>query len=41
MTGLGATVALLMGALGGLVYLMSICVDVPVKIGVGSFSNQQ
>ena len=33
--------ALLMGALGGLVYFMSICVDVPVKIGVGSFSNQQ
>ena len=30
-----------MGALGGLVYFMSICVDVPVKIGVGEFSNQQ
>lgn len=30
-----------MGALGVLVYLMSICVDVPVKIGEGSFSNQQ
>ena len=29
-----------MGALGGLVYFMSICVDVPVKIGVGEFSNQ-
>ena len=33
--------ALLMGALGGLVYFMSICVDVPVKIGAGAFSNQQ
>ena len=33
--------ALLMGALGGLVYFMSICVDAPVKIGVGVFSNQQ
>ena len=30
-----------MGALGELVYFMSICVDAPVKIGVGSFSNQQ
>ena len=28
-----------MGALGGLVYFMSICVDVDVKIGVGEFSN--
>ena len=26
-----------MGAFGGLVYFMSICVHVPVKIGVGSF----
>ena len=25
------------GALGGLVYSMSISVDVPVKIGVGAF----
>ena len=25
----------------GLFYFMSICVDVPIKIGVGSFSNQQ
>ena len=33
--------ALLMEALGGLVHFISICVDVPVKIGVGSFSNQQ
>ena len=33
--------ALLMGALGGSVSFMSICVEVPVKIGVGSFSNQQ
>ena len=33
--------ALFMGALGGLVYLMSICVDVPVKMGAGAFSNQQ
>ena len=32
--------ALLTGALGGLVYFMSICVDVDVKIGVGEFSNQ-
>ena len=30
-----------MGALGWLVYFESICVDVPVRIGVGSFSNQQ
>ena len=30
-----------MGALGGLVYFMSISVDAPVKIGVGLFSNQQ
>ena len=30
-----------MGALGGLVYCMSICMDVLVKIGVGAFSNQQ
>ena len=33
--------ALLAGALGGLVYFMSICVDVPVKIDMGAFSNQQ
>ena len=33
--------ALLVGALGGLVYFMSICVDVPFKIGVGAFSSQQ
>ena len=33
--------ALIVAALGGLVYYMSICVDVPVKIGVGAFSNQQ
>ena len=30
-----------MGALGGLVYFMSICVDIPVKIGTAAFSNQQ
>ena len=30
-----------MGALGGLVYFMSICVDIPVKIDVGAISNQQ
>ena len=30
-----------MGALGGLVYFMGICMGVPVKIGVGEFSNQQ
>jgi hypothetical protein len=30
-----------MGALVGLVYFMSMCVYVPVKIGVGSFSIQQ
>ena len=30
-----------MGALGGLVYSMSISMDVPVKIDVGAFSNQQ
>ena len=30
-----------MGALGGLVDVMSIFVDVPVKIDVGAFSNQQ
>ena len=30
-----------MGALGGLFYFMSICVDVPVKIGVEEISNQQ
>ena len=30
-----------MGTLGGLVDVMSICVDVPVRIGVGAFSNQQ
>ena len=28
-----------MGALGGLVYLMSICMDIPVKIGMGLFSK--
>ena len=33
--------ALLMGALGGLVYFISISVDAPVKNGVGAFSNQQ
>jgi hypothetical protein len=33
--------ALLMGVLVGLFYFMSICVDIPVKIGVGAFSNQQ
>ena len=32
---------LLIGALGGLVYFMSICVDSPVKIGVEAYSNQQ
>ena len=30
-----------MGALGKLVYIMSIYVDVPFKIGVGAFSKQQ
>ena len=30
-----------MGALGGLVDVMSIPVDDPVKICVGAFSNQQ
>ena len=30
-----------MVALGGLFYSMSICVDVPVKIGVMTLSNQQ
>ena len=30
-----------MGALGGLVYFISISVDAPVKNGVGAFSNQQ
>ena len=30
-----------MGALGGLVYFMSICVDVPIKIGMGALFNQQ
>ena len=30
-----------MMATGGLVYFMSICVDVPVKIGLGAFSNQE
>ena len=33
--------ALLMGALGGLVSFMGIYVKVPVKVGVGAFSNQQ
>ena len=33
--------ALIMGALVRLVYIMSICVGIPVKIGVGAFSNQQ
>ena len=30
-----------MGALRGLVYFKSICVDVPFKINVGAFSNEQ
>ena len=30
-----------MGALRGLVYFKSICVDVPFKINVGLFSNEQ
>ena len=33
--------ALSVEALGGLFYFMSICVDIPIKIGVGAFSNQQ
>ena len=33
--------ALLIGVLSGLVYFMSICVEIPVKICVGAFFSQQ
>ena len=33
--------ALIVAALGGLVYFMSICMEIPVKIGVEAFFNQQ
>ena len=33
--------ALMVAALGGLVYFMSICVEIPVKFCVGAITRQQ
>ena len=33
--------ALIVAALGGLVYFMTICVEISVKISVGAFFSQQ